>query len=336
MNTKNKVTVRLVAALLFVALSAILLFAGIPALAASPTIVSVMAENTSPIANNLEYATYKGIEITGRMTATDPDGDAVTFELIDMPKKGTIKAESDGSFVYTPLSGKKGTDSFTYLAVDTNGNRSEKATVTIEIKKQSTKVTYSDMQGNSSHYSALVLAEEGVFLGEQLGNEYFFRPDTPVTRGEFLAMCLGITDTQMLEGITRTGFSDDESIPMWAKPYVSTGLMAGVITGYRDTDGQLVFSPDEQITYSEAAVILNNALSLTDVVSVMTVEDDTSPVWAYQAEANLAACHIMPSLGTASYTETVTRAEAADLLVASLTLLQARDSGVSLLSWAKQ
>jgi hypothetical protein len=43
-------------------------------------------------------------------------------------------------------------------------------------------------------------------------------------------MCLGITDTEMLEGITRTGFSDDASIPMWAKPYVSTGLMAGVIT----------------------------------------------------------------------------------------------------------
>jgi hypothetical protein len=156
-----------------------------------------------------------------------------------------------------------------------------------------------------------------------------------VTRGEFLAMCLGITGADMLEGITRTGFYDDSTIPMWVKPYVSTGLMAGVISGYRDPDGRLVFSPAEPITFSEAAVILNNVLELSDVVCVMSSGDDATPVWACQAEANLTACSIMPALGLASYSETVTRAEVADMLAASLALLDARDSGVSLLSWAK-
>ncbi len=155
-----------------------------------------------------------------------------------------------------------------------------------------------------------------------------------MTRGEFLAMCLGITDADMLEGITRTGFYDDATIPMWAKPYVSTGLMAGVITGYRDEDGRLVFSPAEPITFSEAAVILNNVLELSDVVCVMAAGDEAAPVWACQAEANLTACNVMPGLGLASYFETVTRAEAADMLAASLALLGTRDKGVSLLSWA--
>ncbi len=336
MRKNKKTSARLVAVILFVALSAGLLCIGVPSLATGAEIVSVIAQNGRPIAKNLELSTFKGIAINGKMSATDPDGDTVTFEIMDMPKKGTVEAQNDGSFVYTPKDGKKGADSFTYTAVDSYGNRSEKATVSISIQKQSVKITYSDMQGNSSYYSALVLADEGIFLGEKLGGAYFFRPDASVTRSEFLAMCLGITGEEMLEGITRTGFYDDAGIPMWAKPYVSTGLMAGVITGYRNPDGRLVFSSEEPITFSEAAVILNNVLRLTDVVSVMAVEDEAAPVWAYQAAVNLTACSILPPLGTASYTETVTRAEAADMLASSLALLQARDGGVSLLNWAKQ
>ncbi len=338
MKAKRQLAARVIAVLLFVALAAGFVFAGVPCLATGPEIVSVISQNTSPIAKNLELETFKGIAISGKLAATDPDGDEVIFEITDLPKKGSVEAQSDGSFVYTPQEGKKGTDSFSYTAVDPFGNRSESATVSISIQKQSAKITYSDMQGNSSNYSALVLAEKGVFMGEKLGNEYFFRPDTSVTRSEFLALCLAVTGTETLEGITRTGFSDDASIPMWAKPYVSTGLMAGVITGYRDSDGRLVFNAEEPITYSEAAMILNNVLRLTDVESVMSVSvlDEAAPVWAYQAEVNLAACNIMPAHGASSYTETLTRAGAADLLAASLSHIEARDSGISLLSWAKQ
>jgi hypothetical protein len=114
--------------------------------------------------------------------------------------------------------------------------------------------------------------------GEKLGSEYLFRPDTPVTRGEFLAMCLAMNDTETLRGITRTGFSDDESIPMWVKPYVSTALMSGIITGFKNNDGQLVFASQAPITFSEAAVILNNSLKITDVISVGAFSEDACPV----------------------------------------------------------
>ena len=336
MKKAGKSSARLVAIFVFAALAAALVYVGVPSLATGAEIVTVISQNASPIANNLEYSTFKGVAVTGKMTATDPDGDEVTFEITEMPKKGTVEAQDDGSFVYTPKDKKKGADSFIYTAVDAYGNRSNEATVSINIEKQSTNITYSDMNGSSSCYSALVLAENGIFVGEKLGSEYFFRPDSSITRGEFLAMCLDMTDTETLEGITRTGFYDDESIPTWAKPYVSTALMAGVITGYRNDDGQLVFSPDEPITYSEAAVILDNALKLTDVERVVAVSgDEASPVWAYQSTLNVTACNIMPSLGLSAYTETVTRAGAADMLVAAMSVLESRDSSVSLLSWAK-
>lgn len=329
---KNK-SYRTVIALLLMMLAGGFLWAGVPALAAD-NLTAVIAQNANPIAENQEYSTYKNIAIQGHFSATDPDGDAVTFEIADVPKKGSVQSEQDGSFVYTPNENKKGQDSFSYFAIDINGNISNKAAVTISINKQSTKISYSDMADNSSYYSALVLAEKGVLTGEKLGAEYFFRPDSTVTRGEFLAMCLGMSDAETLQGITRTGFSDDDSIPMWVKPYVSTALMTGIITGYKDDDGKLVFSSQEPITFAEAAVVLNNLLKISDVTAVIATEQTTCPAWSYQAETNLAACNIMPAMGT-ECGNNVTRAHAADMLVAAMNVIKDRDNGGSLLNWAK-
>ncbi len=191
------------------------------------------------------------------------------------------------------------------------------------------------MSGNSSCYSALVLAEKDILTGEKIGNEYFFRPDKTVTRGEFLTMCLGINNTETLQGITRTGFYDDETIPTWAKPYVSTALMSGIITGFKNDEGRLVFASQEPITFAEAAVILNKLLKISDVTSVSNMWDETCPAWACQAKDNLIACNILPALGTEVYTGSVTRADAANMLVSALQLLDARKHGSSLLSWLK-
>jgi hypothetical protein len=335
MKIMNRTSFRAALALMVVLLAAGFIWAGVPALAADEQgpVVSVVVQNANPIAENLNFDTFKNIAIRGHFSATDPDGDAVTFEIAGIPNKGFVQSESDGSFVYTPSENKKGQDSFSYIAIDNNGNMSNKATVTISISKQSQKLKYSDMTDNSSYYSALVLAERGVLIGEKLGNEYFFHPDGTVTRGEFVALCLGMTNAETLKGITRTGFSDDESIPMWVKPYISTALMSGIISGYKDDQGRLVFDSQDPITYAEAAVVLNNILKITDVVTVGALDQGTCAAWSVQAEANLAACHILPSMGT-ECSNNITRADAADMLVASINLLKDRDNG-SLLNWAK-
>jgi hypothetical protein len=333
MKITNRLSFRAAIALLLTMLAGGFLWAGVPAMAADVQ-TAVIARNANPIAENLQYTTFRNIAISGHFTAKDPEGDAVTFEIADIPKKGSVHMENDGSFVYTPCENKKGQDSFSYIAIDSNGNISNKATVTISIDKQSTKITYSDMTGNTSYYSALVLAEKGVMTGEKLGNEYFYRPDGNVSRGEFIAMCLSMSNAQTLKGITRTGFSDDDSIPMWVKPYVSTALMSGIISGFKDNDGQLVFASQDPITFSEAAVVLNNILKLTDVVSVSATDFGTCPAWSAQAEANLAACSIMPVMGT-ECSKSITRAEAADILVAAMNLMKDRDNSGSLLNWAK-
>lgn len=328
----KKPTTKLIALILTLLMASSL---GVAALANDSTIEIGTRPNTAPIAENLEFETFKGVALTGRFKALDPDGDALTFEITAVPKKGSVTPTDNGGFVYTPADKSKGKDAFSYVAVDANGGVSSTATVTIDIKKQSTKTSYSDMDGNPAHYASLVMSERGIFTGEQLGDESFFRPTQSVSRGEFLAMCMKATGSEPIVGITRTGFTDDESIPVWAKPYVSAALMGGVVSGTRTEDGQVMFNSDAPITFAEAAVIINNSLGITDVLGVALVDGEVVPAWAQSASANLTACNILPTGLSGIADETVTRADAAEMILASLNVLDSRDSGTSLLSWAR-
>lgn len=165
------------------------------------------AQNNAPIAENLNLVTYKNVALTGQFSAVDPEGDILTFRLVDKPARGAVTLSEDGSaqFVYTPYENKTGKDSFTYVAVDAVGNTSEPATVKIKIDKADTKVTYADMDGVSAYRSALRLAEEGVLIGEQVGGLYYFHPDELVTRDQFVALAMHTVGLDALEGVTVTG-----------------------------------------------------------------------------------------------------------------------------------
>ena len=49
---------------------------------------------------------------------TDVDADPLTALLVSGPNHGTLSFQSDGSFTYTPQSGYRGIDTFTYLVND--------------------------------------------------------------------------------------------------------------------------------------------------------------------------------------------------------------------------
>ncbi|MCD8254534.1 MAG: S-layer homology domain-containing protein [Oscillospiraceae bacterium] len=287
------------------------------ALALSPAI----AADGAPIAENLELATYRNVSVGGRLAAADAEDDAVTFEITTQPKKGDIELQDDGSFVYTPRENKKGRDYFDYRATDSEGNVSQEATVIITISKQKTGVTYSDMSGSGSEYAAAALAESGVYTGALLGGSYVFEPSATLTRGQFLMMCMSAADVPLLSGVLTTGFADDADIPAAMKPYVSTALHRGIVSG-TERDGQTVFAPNEPITGAEAAVILDRCFALT-TVSLASAADEAAPVWAAQSAANISECGIL-SYDAAVSGSALSRAECAEMLVSAMAVAAKR------------
>ncbi|MFR4756957.1 MAG: hypothetical protein ACLT9P_01610 [Evtepia gabavorous] len=84
-----------------------------------------------------------------------------------------------------------------------------------------------------------------------------------MTREEFLAMAMDVVGLETLPEATMTGFADDDSISVWAKPYVASALRAGMVQGSGGDGDGAEFAPDRVITQTEAAVMLNRLLQVS-------------------------------------------------------------------------
>lgn len=279
----------------------------------------------APIAQDMEIKAYRGVSYTGTLKATDNEGDNVTFSVVEAPQKGTLELGAEGVFVYTPEKNKAGSDRFTFVATDEDGHVSAAATVKIQIARVSSGVAYSDTEGKACATAAVDLAERGVFVGSKVGGDWFFEPERTVSRGEFVAMAMaaaGLRDSD----VTVTGFCDDESIPTWVKGCAAGALAAGVVYG-TPTEGGLAFRAGSDVTHAEAAAVLNRILRVTDVDLADFAAEDC-PAWCAQAVANLESVSIAPTGGFSgeSLSRGLTRAEAAELLSAAMTLADERNA----------
>ena len=296
--------------------------------------------NNTPIAENLAIETFANVTVTGQFSGIDPDADRLTYSLVTEPKHGTVlfDANGDGHFTYIPLSDKNGTDSFTYMTTDDSGAVSVPAKVTIDIQKQTTDLTYADMDGRDSHYAALRLSENSVFTGKTIGNCTYFEPDTLVTRAEFIAMTVAMMDEELPEDTDlASAFLDDMDIPTWAKPFADVAVSAGFVQG-SGNEGERMLRAGDPVTRAEAAVILSGALSLDDA-SVVRVYDDEAliPDWAKQAMMNLDDLGIMPALSDADMSpDTVlTRGDAAMLLCRAMEYARPQETETGFWNWWK-
>lgn len=282
----------------------------------------------APIAQEIEVQTYRNIPYQGQFLAVDSQGDDITYTVTDAPKKGSVT--TDGTiFVYTPDTDKSGTDRFTYTATDSHGNASAPATVLVTIDKEKSGVTYSDtspVEGAAAQY----LAEAGIFTGAKIGDTYHFDPDTTVSRSEFLAMVMEMTQTTIPD-VTLTGFCDDQTVPTWAKGYVAAGLMEGFVQGTSTQDG-MAFSGNTAISYDQAAAIVNRALGVNDVDLTLWYGESatTLTTWAAQEVGNLEAVSVMAvgSFGSDALSQPMNRGEVAQMLCAADRLCQKDQGGL--------
>lgn len=271
-------------------------------------------EDQPPTAEDGSLETYKNIAGSGTLSAADPEGKSLTYNLVKEPKRGSVELHDDGTFTYTPDKNKVGKDSFTYTVTDPGGNTSEEAKISIEILKPTDKATYADMDGDPDAFYAMWLKEEGLFTGATVGGNLCFEPEKAISRGEFLVMVMKLVDAQADETGLTSGFSDEASTPVWLQPYIVSALGSGMISGVSAGDG-VVFRPEAALSRAEAAVMLQNILQLpapTAKTVFSEMDEDAVPAWAADATAALSAAGI--SLGDTAQADAITRREVGKLL----------------------
>lgn len=212
-------------------------------------------------------STHATLKLIGTLTAEDPEGDALRFEICTYPTNGTLTLDAvTGAFVYTPAENFAGSDAFVWRVQDACGAFAEPATVEITVRELTTGYLFTDIDHPSTHSAALRLAEKGLMSGEAVGGRQYFHPERTLTRAAFVTILLKAADIQVPEA-TDTGFADDAEIPRGMK---------GAIR-YAKEQGWLgedeCFRPSDPITRAEAAKIAAAVLELGTPGYAETVPD---------------------------------------------------------------
>jgi len=95
--------------------------------------VTVQSVNDAPVASGATVSTYEDTPLNGAATATDVDGDTLTFTVSTPAQHGTVVMSPSGSYTYTPTANWSGSDSFAFRACDPS-NACSIATVTVTVE----------------------------------------------------------------------------------------------------------------------------------------------------------------------------------------------------------
>jgi hypothetical protein len=92
--------------------------------------------NRPPAALDGTASVIAGASVSGTLSASDPDGDALTYAIVANGSKGTavVTNASTGGYTYTANTDTSGDDTFTFQATDSHGVGSNVATVTVDIQ----------------------------------------------------------------------------------------------------------------------------------------------------------------------------------------------------------
>ncbi|SDO55133.1 C40 family peptidase [Halobacillus aidingensis] len=153
------------------------------------------------------------------------------------------------------------------------------------------------------------LNNEGIINGYSDGS---FGPTDNVTRAQ-VAMMVG--KSLNLNPSSSAQFKDVSSAH-WAYGYINAAVNAGLVTGY----GNGTFKPDEAITRSEIAAIINRAFEFSNKSSSYRFKDMNSSHWAYDDVYALASNSITSGYNDNTFrpNQEATRAEFSAFLYRAL------------------
>ena len=282
---------------------------------ASPTTSAVPAQSSS-------LQVYANTPACGVLGGYDPEGDALTFEIVKYPAKGIVTVTDTATGAYTYLPGKDyvGTDAFTYVIRDQYGNYSASGTVNVTVQACTLGRNFDDLDGKACLTDALRMSEFGLMSGTQKGSLYCFEPEREVSRVDFLVTAMNAVG-MTCGSVQSTGFADDADIPDAMKGYVKTAYEKGYVSAVSEK-GELYFKPNESITRGEAAVILSNLIGYANQKLPVSFTD-TVPAFAEDAVVSLYSLGILQTPdGSVQAGAAITRADVAMWLSKTISLIK--------------
>lgn len=170
-------------------------------------------------------------------------------------------------------------------------------------------INFSDISGHWAEMNIKQAVSNGIVSGYPDGS---FKPNATITRAEFSVMLMNALKPQR-DGVVLT-FTDKDMIGTWAQRAVAQAVQAGIINGYEDRS----FRPAAEITRSEMAVMITNALGQSVQASATSFADDKDiPAWAKGAVSAMNKLGLIEGKGANQFSpgDKATRAEAVTVLL---------------------
>ncbi|HIF9397405.1 TPA: retention module-containing protein, partial [Photobacterium damselae] len=164
--------------------------------------VNVTPVNDAPVGEDVSAETQEETAVTGQLTATDADGDNLTFKPGTNPENGSVTINSDGSWEYVPNPDFNGEDSFTVVVDDGNGG-TDTITVTVNVTPVNDAPVGEDVSAETQEETAVT----GQLTATDVdGDNLTFKPGLDPTNGQ-----VTVNPDGSWEYVPNTDFNGEDS-----------------------------------------------------------------------------------------------------------------------------
>ncbi|NMA64060.1 MAG: hypothetical protein GX964_08505, partial [Syntrophomonadaceae bacterium] len=177
-----------------------------------------------------------------------------------------------------------------------------------------------DLQGHWAVSDVMQLAQMGAVCGYP---DETFKPDKNITRAEVMAILTSALDYEDSSDVSilHATFADVDDIPAWAGEAVAVGVKQGMISGYPQADGTMIFGANRPISRIELVTIIGRILAdemgSDDLTQSEFKDNSDIPVWGRNAVNSVVVKGVIKGYpdNTFRARNQVTRAEAAAMIM---------------------
>ncbi|WP_157373149.1 tandem-95 repeat protein, partial [Vibrio coralliirubri] len=130
-----------------------------PAVAQPNTNPLFVDSNSDAIGDTVSFITDEDTPVSGTLSASDEDGDSLSFSKSTEPSNGTVVIDENGDWTYTPNENYNGDDSFTVIVDDGNGG-TDTLTVNVGVNPVNDAPTLVDDSGDPLGDSVSITTDE--------------------------------------------------------------------------------------------------------------------------------------------------------------------------------